>query len=119
MLKAAIIGISGASVETLTPRAREMIRAAEILIGSERLLKLFPDVTAEKLAVNRNLPQVVERIRADLGHRRVVVLASGDPGCFGIAAYLNREVGAEHFEVIPALTSIQLAFDHRCAIVGD
>jgi len=110
MLKAVIIGISGESVETLSARARELIHDAELIFGSQRLLKLFPDSPADKFSVNNNLPQVVERVRANLERRRVVVLASGDPGFFGIAAYLNREVGAEHFEVIPAVSSLQLAF---------
>jgi len=108
--KAAIIGISGATVETLPERARKLIHEAELLYGSERLLKFFPDTTAETYTVNKNLPQMAERIRANLGRRRIVVLASGDPGFFGIAAYLNREVGAEYFEVIPAVSSVQLAF---------
>lgn len=110
MLKATIIGISGDSLDTLPAQARELIRDAELLFGSSRLLKLFPDVAAEKFAVNNQLSQVVERIRANLNRRRVVVLASGDPGFFGIAAYLNREVGTEHFTLIPAVTSVQLAF---------
>jgi precorrin-6B C5,15-methyltransferase / cobalt-precorrin-6B C5,C15-methyltransferase len=110
MPEVTIIGISGESIATLPERARELIRNAEIIFGSTRLLELFPEATAEKVAVNYNLPQVAERIRANLGRGRLVVLASGDPGCFGIASYLNREVGSQHFAVIPALSSVQHGF---------
>jgi precorrin-6Y C5,15-methyltransferase (decarboxylating) len=42
--------------------------------------------------------------------RRVVVLASGDPGFFGIAPVLTRRLGRDQVEVLPNLGSVQLAF---------
>ena len=40
----------------------------------------------------------------------MVVLASGDPGFFGIARYLAAEFGREAFTVLPQVSSLQLAF---------
>lgn len=40
---------------------------------------------------------------------RVVVLATGDPLCFGIAATLIRQLGKDRVVVLPTLSSLQLA----------
>ena len=40
-----VIGAGIAGQEGFTPQALELINQAELLIGSERLLALFPDVS--------------------------------------------------------------------------
>src|SRR5829696_4740210 len=40
----------------------------------------------------------------------VVVLASGDPGFFGIVRLLGARFGRENLRVLPALSSVALAF---------
>ena len=40
----------------------------------------------------------------------MVVLASGDPGFYGVARYLTEKLGKDVFEIIPAVSSMQLAF---------
>src|SRR5207248_4624414 len=40
----------------------------------------------------------------------MVVLASGDPLFYGVARYLCDRLGKEHFEVLPHVSSMQLAF---------
>jgi precorrin-6Y C5,15-methyltransferase (decarboxylating) len=42
--------------------------------------------------------------------QRVAVLATGDPLCHGIGAYLLRALGAEGIEVLPAPSTLQLAY---------
>ncbi len=42
--------------------------------------------------------------------RRIVVIASGDPGYFGIARTLIRQLGKERVEIIPNITAFQAAF---------
>ncbi len=41
---------------------------------------------------------------------RVVVLASGDPLLFGIGASLIRELGKDRVRIMPAVSSVQMAF---------
>ncbi len=45
-----------------------------------------------------------------MSKRKIAVLASGDPGFFGIAGYLTAKLGREAIEVIPAVSSMQIAF---------
>jgi len=43
-------------------------------------------------------------------NRRCVVLATGDPLCHGIAGLLIRRLGADSVEILPAPSTLQLAF---------
>ena len=54
-------------------------------------------------------PQLVERIEAG-GPNRIVVLASGDPLFYGTARYVCSKLGKDRFEVVPHVSSMQLAF---------
>ena len=59
--------------------------------------------------VGSNLDEAIERI-AQAGDKRVVVLASGDPLFYGVARYLCDKLGKDRFEVVPHVSSMQLAF---------
>ena len=48
----------------------------------------------------------------------MVVLASGDPGFFGIVRLLGERFGGENLRVLPGLSSVALAFAAGRALVG-
>ncbi|GAB4050010.1 bifunctional cobalt-precorrin-7 (C(5))-methyltransferase/cobalt-precorrin-6B (C(15))-methyltransferase [Catellatospora paridis] len=77
---------------------------ATLVAGGERHLSGL-DVSAERLVMGPVAP-VVARVAAHDGE--AVVLASGDPGFFGIVAALRR-AGVEPV-VIPAVSSVAAAF---------
>lgn len=108
--KVYIIGISPQGVSSLSQEARHIIRRTEILIGGKRLLGMFPASPAEKAEVTHNLQEISDLIKANLGRKRTVVLASGDPNFFGIAGFLIRELGKNAVEIVPNVSSMQLAF---------
>ena len=103
-----VIGAGIAGQEGFTPQALELINRAELLLGEERLLALFPDFPGEKLAIGNNLAEVVSRLQGC--DCPAVVLASGDPLFFGIGRYLLRNLPEELIEFLPNVTSIQYAF---------
>ena len=103
-----VIGAGIAGHEGFTPQALDLIDQAELLLGSDRLLRLFPDFSGEKLVVGKKLAGVVTRIQN--AECRVVVLASGDPLFFGIGRYLLRNLPDELIEFLPNVTSVQYAF---------
>jgi precorrin-6Y C5,15-methyltransferase (decarboxylating) len=39
-----------------------------------------------------------------------VVLATGDPLCHGIASFLSKKISTEKLDIMPNISSIQLAF---------
>ncbi len=108
--KVPIIGVGPDGLAGLTARSRELLAAAEVVFGSDPTLKLLPELTAERVRIGSDLPEVAARLKATLGRKRVALVASGDPLFYGTARYLSDRVGAEHFEVVPHVSSMQLAF---------
>ena len=108
--KIPIVGVGPDGLAGLTVRSREVLLAAEIVFGSEAALRLLPELTAERVRVGTDLPEIAERLRAGLGVKRQVVAAIGDPLFYGTARYLCDKVGADSFEVVPHVSSMQLAF---------
>jgi precorrin-6Y C5,15-methyltransferase (decarboxylating) len=104
-----IVGIGDDGINGLTSAARQLIDRAELLIGEEHALASVPPGRAERMVVGRELAPVLERIAA-LPTKRIVLLASGDPLFYGVARYLCDKLGKERFEVLPHVSSMQLAF---------
>ena len=107
--KVHIIGIGDDGLDGVTSLARVLIQDAQLLVGAEHTLALVPRLAGERLVVGANLDRVVERIAA-APERRIVVLVSGDPLFYGLARYLCDQLGKDRFEVLPHVSSMQLAF---------
>lgn len=96
-----VVGIDGAP---LVAAAADAVAAAEVVVGAARHLAAVPvPDSAERVELGPVEP-ALER----LAGRRAVVLASGDPGFFGIVRLL-RERGHDPV-VLPARSSLQLLF---------
>jgi precorrin-6Y C5,15-methyltransferase (decarboxylating) len=105
-----VVGM-GMSPDDLSMKALTLINEADVLIGGERHLAYFRHLPADKIPLQKNLQRVAPVIKRLLGKkRRIVVIASGDPGYFGIARTLIRQLGKETVEVIPNITAFQAAF---------
>jgi len=103
-----VIGAGVEGQEGFSQRALELVEQADLLIGGSRQLDLFPDFSGEKMAIEGDLPAIVERLGRRTG--RSVVLASGDPLFFGIGRYLLRNLSGEELEFVPNVSSVQYAF---------
>lgn len=109
-MKVHIIGMGDDGVNGLTAGARQLIEAAELVVGGERSLAALPlRPEVERLDLGGDLDEIVGRL-ADRGDRRTVILASGDPLFYGTARYLCDRLGKDRFEVVPHVSSMQLAF---------
>lgn len=107
--KVHIVGIGDDGVEGMTAQARRLVEAADVLVGPESCATLVPETIRGRLVSAVNLEELVERIEA-AGTQRVVVLASGDPLFYGTARYVCSKLGKDRFEVVPHVSSMQLAF---------
>ncbi|MSR53892.1 MAG: precorrin-6y C5,15-methyltransferase (decarboxylating) subunit CbiE [Gemmataceae bacterium] len=105
-----VVGIGGDGLAGLTSRARELVSSCEILVGSDSALRLLPEVNAERLSIGSDLNEVTENLRTNFGKKRIVVVATGDPLFYGVARYLCDRLGKDRFEVLPHVSSMQLAF---------
>ncbi len=103
-----IIGIGDDGARGLTQQACELIHRASCLIGPSNLLTKFPEYSGPREAIGADLDQLAHLLdRADEG---TVVLASGDPLFYGTARFLCERLGKDRFEVVPHVSSMQLAF---------
>jgi precorrin-6Y C5,15-methyltransferase (decarboxylating) len=105
-----VIGVGSDGLAGLTARARELLQSANLVFGSEPTLSLVPEPSAERFRIGTDLQEVVRVLEANLGRQRMVVVASGDPLFYGVARYLCDRLGKERFEVLPHVSSMQLAF---------
>jgi len=108
--KIQIIGIGNDGLDGLTTQARLLITGAEVLLGAEAALASVPVAASQtRHVIGGNLNDIVERIQKDSA-KRLVLLASGDPLFYGVARYLCEKLGKDRFEVIPHVSSMQMAF---------
>ena len=109
--KVTIVGCGPGSKKFITGYAMQQIINAEVLIGSRRLLSLFPDGDADTYVLSNNYKLLITRIVSlSKKKKKVVVLVSGDPGFFSYSKLIVDKLGVEKCEVIPGISSIQMAF---------
>ncbi len=102
-----LIGAGIMGWEGFGAKALEVIKQAEVLIGHQRHLDIFPDFAGEKMVLD-DLSIMLEYLKTT--EKRVVVLGSGDPNFFGVARFILRNLPKERVEIFPNVTSIQYAF---------
>lgn len=113
-----VIGVLDDGASSLSPTALALLRRADVVVGGSRTLALLDDDIAphaQRRDLTGQLSAVPGWIAAarDAGHSSVV-LATGDPLCHGIASYLASRLCIEAVEVLPNLSTVQLA----CARLG-
>ncbi len=113
-----VIGVLDDGAASLGALALAHLRRARVVIGAPRTLALFADEIAPEArrhALQGPLAQVPEWIReAREAQLPVVLLATGDPLCHGIAGYLAARLCLSAIEVLPNVSTLQLA----CARLG-
>jgi len=99
-----LVGAGIEGWEGFGSKALEAINSADLLIGHQRLLDIFPDFKGEKQTFS-DLSIMLKTTA-----KQVVVLSSGDPNFFGVARFLFRNLPKERIEIFPNVTSVQYAF---------
>jgi precorrin-6Y C5,15-methyltransferase (decarboxylating) len=106
----AIVGFLGS--ECFGARAVAALREADVILGTPRLLDVLPgDVGGKRIELAGPLAGTLELAaeRRALGEQ-VCLLASGDPGFFGIVRVAAARFGPEALEIHPAPSSVAVAF---------
>ena len=105
-----VIGVGSDGLAGLTARARDLLARADLIVGPEDTLSLLRELPAQRQAVGSDLQETVRTLEGNLGKKRLAVVAGGDPLFYGVARYLCDRLGKDHFEVLPHVSSMQLAF---------
>ena len=104
MSRIAVIGLDG---RPLVQEAEDSIREAALVCGGQRHLEDLGIEPERAAALKGDLSDALARIEGAEGP--VAVLASGDPGFFGIVRLLGERFGPA-LRVFPAVSSVALAF---------
>ncbi|MGB9915467.1 MAG: precorrin-3B C(17)-methyltransferase [Candidatus Bathyarchaeales archaeon] len=124
-----MVGIGPGALEHLTPKAKQAIETADVVIGYRTYIELIqPIIASNAEVVSGFMGREVERARAAvakaLENKRVVVISSGDPGVYGMAGVVLEVVAHEKadvaIEIIPGVTAATAAAAALGApLVGD
>lgn len=112
--------VIGIGYKPLDKKAREIIPRAGVILVSNRLFEVFKgydefEAVEDKVKLINNVNETINFIHSLLQHSStpaspVVLLASGDPMFFGIGRRAVKEFGKDMVEILPDLSSIQIAF---------
>lgn len=106
--KITIVGVGDDGSPGLSQQAIEVVRSATRIYGSPSLLNRFADLPVSKQSLGPDLERLATELES--APDGSVVLASGDPLFYGTARFLCERLGKDTFEVIPHVSSMQLAF---------
>lgn len=102
----------------MTPRAKQEIETAEVIIGYETYVKLIrPIIKRDIEVITGGMGQEIERAKIALTkaleNKRVAVISSGDPGIYGMAGLMlevaEREKANVQIEIVPGITAATAA----------
>lgn len=111
-LPIAVVGVHGG--HPYGPEAVDALASADVVVGSPRQLSQTASLRrpeADTVTLAGPLDDVLGRVEdASREGRAVSVLASGDPGFFGIVRVLAARIGSNVLRVHPAPSAVSLAF---------
>ncbi len=108
--KIVIVGIGDDGLAGLTESSRRIVSEADLILGSPSMLSLVEGLPARKVSLDADMPSALRQVREALNAKRPVLVSGGDPLFYGIARYLCDRLGKDQFEVVPHVSSMQLAF---------
>jgi precorrin-6Y C5,15-methyltransferase (decarboxylating) len=105
MSRITVIGLDGGP---LSAEAETLLREAVLVFGGKRHLAALAVEPGRSAVLEGDLSGALASVERATGP--VVVLASGDPGFFGIVRLLGERFGAGSLRVLPGISSVALAF---------
>lgn len=104
-----VIGIGEDGLDGISAAARTLIGGAALVVGGTRHLRLAAGaIRGERMAWPSPMTDGYAAVLAWAG-QDVVVLASGDPFCFGVGSALAALVGPGEMICVPAVSAFALA----------
>lgn len=102
-----VIGMGPGSRDLVHSAANELIEKSDVLIGARRNLEPYGHLSKEMVVIGNNLDGIYRYIKENMEYKKIVVLASGDPGIYSIMTSLKENLPQADMEVIPGISSLQ------------
>ncbi len=114
--KCHVIGVLDNAMAGLPSAYQQKIKQADLIVAATRTINLFKDKfkkQADVFDLTAKFTESIDMINQALNvDKKVIVLATGDPLCHGIGAFLVKKIGKEKIDILPNLSMVQLAFSH-------
>lgn len=104
-----IIGAGPGAPEYFSLAGRRAAQESDIVVGSQRLLELVSNHPMRRVA-GPAVESTLAAISSCAPEKTVSVLVSGDPGLLSLARLVIARFGRFACEVIPGISSLQVAF---------
>lgn len=103
-----IVVIGVASEDALPKQAQRALETADLVAGGRRHLDALAPARVRSVEIAGDVSAVLDELEREAGV--VCVLASGDPGFFGVLRPIVARFGRSTVEVHPAPSSVAIAF---------
>ena len=109
--KLVILGIGDDGLPGLTDASRKLLQQADLILSPVAMIGRLDGLKAAIKALEPDMPRALKQVREALaGSKSPILVSGGDPLFYGVARYLCDRLGKDQFEVIPHVSSMQLAF---------
>ncbi len=110
MASLSIIGIGDDGLNAASAAVRQRISDAQVLLGDDRALALLGEsATGKRTPISGDLEELATSVES-IGDQPAALVVFGDPMFYGLARFLFERFGKDRFEVLPHVSSMQLAF---------
>ena len=116
-----VVGIGPGGIDEVTPRAMEVIKKCDVIVGYTKYINLLRPALAGKILYSSGMTQERDRCNMALMFaqefgKTVAVISSGDAGVYGMAGLMLEiaEGSGQEVKVIPGITAANSA----AAILG-
>ncbi|MGH4120240.1 precorrin-6y C5,15-methyltransferase (decarboxylating) subunit CbiE [Clostridium sp.] len=99
-----IVGLGPGSSDYILPKAVQVLKDSDVILGFERALKSI-DFDYEKKKIVKSLAEVISYAEENMD-KYISIVASGDPSFYGITDFINRSYSG-NVEVVPGISSFQ------------
>lgn len=106
-----VVGMGSDGLAGLSVQEKEALAGAESILAPTAALALLDSLPGEKIPLGTDLQQTQSLVQEWLGkNRRLAIVVSGDPLFYGLAGWLCERFGKDRFDILPHVSSMQLAF---------
>ncbi|MFK5987125.1 MAG: precorrin-6y C5,15-methyltransferase (decarboxylating) subunit CbiE [Pseudomonadota bacterium] len=114
--KCCVIGVLDNAMSGLPEAYQQKIQQADLIVAATRTINLFKNNFKKEAAIfdlTAKFIESVDVIKSALKtEQQVIVLATGDPLCHGIGAFLVKKMGKDTIDILPNQSMVQVAFSH-------
>jgi precorrin-6Y C5,15-methyltransferase (decarboxylating) len=103
-----VISVLGVHAGRVPPGTEALLERATLVAGGDEVLEALAPAGARRVRIGADVSAVADELAASQGES--CVLASGDPGFFGIVRALSERLGSDRLSVHPAPSSVAVAF---------